>query len=271
MADGSQSEWRSVVKQTDSYNNPYRTALLLIVVATGIMALAVLTNRGDMTSATMVMSSAGIFLTGIFILTFYKGEPLDPEMVSLLPVQGTINIATLCADLGVRGNASFIPVQRGNQMEVVQVIPFSSYQPKDLSGSFSYITEPDSAGIRIAPTCVPLMQWLEEKHGLSIPGDEAQVFDAIKDIFASVLELAEDVEIERTGNTITFVLSGYRLVSGCAAVQEVSPKCCTMVGCPVCSLISCIVSRGMESTCSITRATYSEKAESLSMSITLNE
>ena len=49
---------------------------------------------------------------------------------------------------------------------------------------------------------------------------------------------------EPDGANIVVTLSGYRLISGCRAVRAASPKCCTMIGCPVCSLLAAIAALG---------------------------
>ena len=80
-------------------NNPYRGAFLLILAAAALLAVAALTGRGDIATATVILAGTGCFIAGVFLLALHKGEPLDPEIAALLPVQGTITVATLCADL----------------------------------------------------------------------------------------------------------------------------------------------------------------------------
>ena len=84
-------------------NNPYLGPFSLIIAAVALLAIAVVTGRGDITTATVVLAGTGCFIAGIFLLALHKGEPLDPDVAALLPVQGTIGTATLCADLGVQG------------------------------------------------------------------------------------------------------------------------------------------------------------------------
>jgi len=106
-------------------NNPYRGAFLLILAAAGLLVIAAATGRGDITTATLVLAGTGCFIAGVFLLTLNKGEPLDPGLLALLPAQGTITIATLCADLGVQGDAWFVP----DDGTVIQVIPVGETLP----------------------------------------------------------------------------------------------------------------------------------------------
>ena len=104
-------------------NNLYSGAFSLIIAAVCLLALATATGRGDITTATLVLAGASCFITGVFLLALHKGEPISPEIAALLPAQGTIGIATLCADLGVQGDAWFIPEEDGT---VVEIIPVTS-------------------------------------------------------------------------------------------------------------------------------------------------
>ena len=86
--------------------NPYyRAALVLVVAAAVLVAIAVLTDRRDITTAAVVISALICLLTGIFLATLSRSEPLDLQYVSLLPVQGSINLFQICAELGIQGNA----------------------------------------------------------------------------------------------------------------------------------------------------------------------
>jgi len=236
-------------------NNPYRGAFLLIVAAAGLLALAAATGRGDITTATLVLAGAGCFIAGVFLLTLNKGEPLDPGLFALLPVQGTITIATLCADLGVQGDAWFVP----DDGTVVEVIPVAETLPEDLGDDYSYLTVEGGCAVRIAPTCTPLLARLKEKHALEVPTEDEGLLACIVEVCDDLLEVAGKTEAVRDGENIVVTLTGYRLLPGCRAVRAASPKCCTMVGCPVCSLLAAIVALGKNVPTTIEHVSVDEK------------
>mgnify|MGYP007066364317 CR=1 FL=1 len=233
--------------------SPYRGAVLLITAAAALLALAAATGRGDITTATLVLAGAGCFIAGVFLLALHKGEPLDPELAALLPVQGTITVATLCADLGVQGDAWFVPEADGS---VVEVIPVAGALPENPGDDYSYITADGECAVRIAPACTPLLARLREKHALEVPTEDEALLACITEVCEDLLEVAETTEAVRDGENIVVTLSGYRLLPGCRAVRAASPKCCTMVGCPVCSLLAAIVALG---------TTYPTKIEHISV------
>jgi len=240
-------------------NNPYRGAFLLIIAAAGLLVLAAATGRGDITTATLVLAGTGCFIAGVFLLALNKGEPLDPEVAALLPVQGTIGIATLCADLGVQGDAWFVP----DDGTVVEVIPVAETLPEDLGDDYSYLTVEGGCAVRIAPTCTPLLARLKEKHALEVPTEDEGLLACIVEVCDDLLEVAGKTEAVRDGENIVVTLADYRLIPGCRAVRAASPKCCTMVGCPVCSLLAALAALGTGEPVTIEHVGVDEKRKIL--------
>ncbi|PKL61205.1 MAG: hypothetical protein CVV31_12570 [Methanomicrobiales archaeon HGW-Methanomicrobiales-2] len=236
-------------------NNPYRAAFLLIVAAAGLLVIAAATGRGDITTATVVLAGAGCFIAGVFLLALNKGEPLDPEIAALLPAQGTITIATLCADLGVQGDARFVP----DEGTVIEVIPVAGTLPGKTGDDYSYITRDGECAVRIVPACTPLLARLREKHALEVPTEDEGLLACIVEVCDDLLEVAQKTEAVRDGENIVVTLTGYRLISGCETVRAASPKCCTMVGCPVCSLLAAIVALGKNVPTTIEHVSVDEK------------
>ncbi|HPM55187.1 MAG TPA: hypothetical protein PK739_09740, partial [Methanoculleus sp.] len=74
-----------------------------------------------------------------------------------------------------------------------------------------------------------------------------------------LIEVAEKTEAKRDGENIVVTLHGYRLIPGCRAVRAASPKCCTMVACPVCSLIAAIVALGKKTPVRIEHTAVDER------------
>lgn len=240
-------------------NNPYRGAFLLIVAAAVLLAIAAATGRGDITTATLILAGTGCFVTGVFLLALHKGEPLDPGIAALLPAQGTITIATLCADLGVQGDARFIP----DGDAVIEVIPVADTLPEEIGDDYSFITTGAGCAVRIAPTCAPLLSHLKARHALEIPGEEEGLLACITEVCDDLLEIAEKTIVTRDGENIVVTLNGYRLIPGCQVVRAASPKCCTMVACPVCSLIAAVVALGTGVPTVIVHTTVDEKKKVL--------
>jgi len=226
------------------YNDYVLSGIVLLAAALVLLAVATLTDRGDMSSASLFLLGVACFLAGVFMLSFSRSDPLDTEVASLLPVAGMLNVCRICADLGVRGAAWFIPPS-GDEKGLREFIPVQGLEIPDAFPDFSFLTDPASPGILLAPSASPLIEYLERKGGLVVPSGEPGLLHGIREICEDVLELAEEVVIEREGETLVMSVKGYRLYPGCLAIAAQSPKCCTMHPCGICSLVACLLARGL--------------------------
>jgi hypothetical protein len=225
--------------------NPYyRASLLLIGAAVVLVTLAIITNQRDIMTATVVLSALVCLVTGIFIATLSGGEPLDIRYVSLLPVQDSINLARICADLGISGSAVMLPAGKEGRIRTVQFNPVSDYDGGAVSGD-SFVAGPAAAGLVTIPSGEPLFIELQKHHQLTIPSDPDALMDLIREVGVDLLEVADRVRTGQEDRTITVTMEGYRLIGGCTALSRESPRCCSTHPCPVCSLIACLLARGL--------------------------
>jgi hypothetical protein len=254
---------------TDAKYNDYSLGSFTLIATAAIVLLTVaLTNRGDLTSATLTLAGIACFTGGIFLLTFSKDDPIDATISSLLLVPGTTTISRLCADLGIQGNAWFIPSEKGIQ----QFIPAGDLRNlPDTAQDFSYSIGASDCGVLIPPAGMPLLTLLKRDHALILPRGEIQLLEGIESTFEHTLELADHVKVRRAGENILVDLIGYRLFDGCLAVQSASPKCCTLSPCPVCSLTACLLAEGLLRTVTIDRTTINRKDRSVHMVLSMGE
>lgn len=221
--------------------NPYfRAALVLMVTAVLLIVVAIVTDRRDLTSASLVISSLVCMLTGIFLLTLSGSDPLDLRYVSLFSVQDHINLCRICADLGFSGNACFIPAGRNGLAQTMQFLPVSEYDGAPLPQN-SIVIGPDNAGLLTVPSGDPLLNELRQREHLVISSDMSSLKDSIKEVAIEVLEVAEKITVTDTEDTITIQIEGYRLISGCHRLLQESPRCCALNPCPVCSVFACLL------------------------------
>jgi len=224
--------------------NPYyKASLVLVAAAVILVAVAILTDRRDLTSAALVISSMVCLITGIFLATFSGTEPLDTRYVSLLPVQGCINLCRACADLGISGNACFLPAGRDGRTQTMQFIPVAGYDGSPLQGD-SFVAAPNASGLMTVPSGEPLYREIREQEHLVIPKELPDLAGLLSEVGEEVLEIADRVTTAPDGPVITVRMEGYRLIGGCMAVSAESPKCCTTNPCPVCSLLACLLAEG---------------------------
>jgi hypothetical protein len=227
------------------YNDYQLAGVILLGFAAVITTIAMLTNRGDITSATLILAGISSFVAGVLALTLFRGEPLDADLVSLLPVQGTLNLYRFSADLGAQGNATFIRSTRGDLPKVMQYIPAKEPSALAIDSDYTFLTGEKGSGVLITPNGYPLLEHLRQQQGFVVPDDERELFEAIREVYETGLDVAEKATCHRDGGVVTLTLSGFRLAPACAAVRETAPQACMTIACPICSLFGCLVAEGL--------------------------
>lgn len=242
------------------YSRGVISGAVLIGAAALLLLVAAFTGRGDLTSATLVLVGVGSFFGGVFILTLYMGEPGLPEILGSVAVDSIIDLARLCADLGLQGDAHLL-LRDG---QIVQIIPVGDHPPTALPpDDYSFISEKYGGGVQLHPTGRSLYERLVGEYDLVVPDNMEGICAAIHEVGEDALELANQVEVVPEGELIVVKLSGYRLFDGCKAIRAASPKCCTMIGCPTCSLFACMAVAGLGRPCKIENVSIAEKERSV--------
>jgi hypothetical protein len=249
------------------------SAYLLVILGILLLLIAgLLTDRADITTATLILAGVASFFSGIFLFAFQKRETgISPGLASMLAVPGTMNQARLLADLGVAGKAHFIPVGDNFPADVMQFNPLADEAPETVTVDFSYYTGNPGTGILTVPLGSPLLMMLERDHALTLPATEPDLFEAIREVNQEILEVAKPVTISRSGDIISVELKNFRLISGCRAVREQSPEVCLMAPCPTCSLIGVMMAKGLGKNSTIQQITVDEKRKVVVVSVSVQE
>jgi hypothetical protein len=234
----------------------FAAAILLMVEAAAFVALALTTNLGEFVTAALVISGMVCAITGIFVLTFSGGEPIDPRLVGILPAQGCLNLCRISSDLGITGNAYFLPGRITGHSRVMQFNPTSAYDGSEVSAERSFPkTGPE--GLVTIPSCDPLIQDLKKRNALIIPDKEEQVTQLLREIIGDIFEFAPRVSATLNGKMVTITFHRYRFIAGCQVITQESPGCCTRNPCPVCSLCGTLIAEGTGKVVTLKRCSIS--------------
>lgn len=229
------------------------------------LGVAALTNRGDMTSATLVLVGFGAFVGGVLVLTQDPGAPVAPWVAGLAVAGGVVDLARLAADLGLQGNARMVP----RDGSVVQVVPVGDAEVSLPDDDYSFLDEGHGGGLQLVPTGLPLYERLVREDGLALPGTPTGLCTAIGEVGGETLGIADSVEAVVEGDGLVVVMEGFRLYDSCRAVRGASPKVCTMIACPVCSLYGVMAAAGLERTVVFEHAETGDRDRSVRLSLRL--
>ena len=224
--------------------NKYSIAALLFLSAAGVLiAIGLSTNFSEFIIAAFVVSAAACIMTGIFILTFSGFEPVDARLVGLLTAQWCKNICYMESDLGITGNAYFLPPRITGESRVMQFNPTLTYSGSNVSAKETF-TKTGAAGLVITPSCEPWIQDLRKNNALVIPDKENEMIILLNETISEVLELASRISGSWRDDTVTLTFHNYRFIDGCKAISHESEEFCSMNPCPVCSLCGALIAEG---------------------------
>jgi len=173
-------------------------AILMMAAAAGFIAIALLSHLGEFVTAAFVISGMVCAITGIFLITFSGGQPVDPRFVGILPVQGCINLFRIAFHLGIKGNAYFLPPRITGEARVMQYNPVSTYTggPVPALGPFPETSE---KGLVVVPSCDPLVKVLKTRHGLVMTDKKEQIIPILRETTGEIFELAPGFLYAGTG------------------------------------------------------------------------
>jgi len=150
--------------------------------------------------------------------------------------------AQILADLGVTSNTIHRLLPSG---EYVQINPVTGGRVPELSKDVTFVSAGGWNGVQYHAMAGPLMRQLKSDDALVVPtGDVSQLGTCISEVMNDTLSLAEKVTVATTDKSVIITLDGFAMKKTCLALQAQSPKCCTMVGCPICSLMAAILAEG---------------------------
>ncbi len=258
---------------TPRFGTYSRTALILIGLAIAIMAILLVTNRGDLTSATLLLVAFACFLTGLFLF-FLEGETdRDQKFTAFMAVPYTNTFSRILADLGVQGHAHFIKVMDNCTFPatVMQFNPVTSAIPERIEDYQTFYTRKDSPGILTVPSGTALFAMMEHDKAIILPSSERELFEALREVNKDFLEIADNALVRRSGNSIVVELKNFKLIEGCREIRNESPRNCMMAPCPVCSLAGIIIAKGLGKTCMIREVVVDEETKKMEIHIGVKE
>jgi len=226
------------------YLNKYSVAAFLFIAAAVVLVAIPFNNYlSEFITVAFIISGMACAMTGIFILTFSGGEPFDPYLIAILPTQGCMNLCRIAFDLGINGNAHFLPLRVTGESRVMQFNPTQPYKGTYVSAQKSFpSTEP--SGLITIPSCDPLIQRLRKRHALVIPNTEEHLTQLLRETICGIGEFAQRVSVYWHSGSVTITLHGYRFIDGCQFIAQESPGCCIRNPCPVCSLCAVLIAEG---------------------------
>lgn len=243
--------------------------VLLMATAAILVAAALVTSLGEFVTAAFVVSGTACALIGIFMLTFARRDTVDSRNVGVLIAQWCKNISSIESDLGITGNAYFLPPRVTGESRVMQFNPTLTFSGST-AASKNIFSKTGAGGLIVTPCCEPWIQDLKTKNSLVIPEKEGELIILINETVGDVLEFASRVSGTSHDNTIEVTFHRYQLVDGCKAIARESEELCTMNPCPVCSLCGSLIAEGTDKIVTLDRCSVSPSGRDVTAIFTMS-
>jgi hypothetical protein len=253
------------VKMKIFHLNKYSSAaILFLLIAAFFIGIALIYNLSEFIIAAFVISGMICVMMGMFMLTFSGSEPLDPNLVGFLPVQGCMNLCRIASELNIQGNAYFLPPRETGETRVMQFNPAMPYGGTSVSAQKPF---PDTGprGLVTIPSCDPLIQRLAKRNNLVIPDNEENLMQLIRETIGEIFEFAPRVTTRMNGNTVMITFQQFRFISGCQLISQESPGCCSRSPCPACSICGVLLAAGTDKVVALETCSVSASARDINL------
>jgi len=190
---------------------------------------------------------------------------MDPHFFGLIPVQGSLNLSRLASDIGIYGNAYFLPPGMTGENRVMQFNPLSSqywnankhrreagnaliwseYSLRSYIPGESPVTPGIPHGLMTVPPSDPLVKDLRKRNALVIPKGNEELSVLLRETIVDISEFASRISITWESDLITITLHEYRFIDACRFASSESPQSCGRYPCPACSLCGSLIAEGM--------------------------
>ncbi len=258
---------------TSWFSNYSWTTLILFGLAIIIMAVLLVTNRGDLTSATLLLIAFASFIIGLLIFLLEHDKGADQKLAASMVFPYTSTVSRILADLGVQGHAHFITVPENLKFpaRVMQFNPVISVVPERVGENQTFYMGKDSPGLLTVPSGNSLLEMMEDDNSIILPSSDPKFLEAIKEVNLDLLEIVDNVFVTRFGNEIVVDLKNFKLIEGCIKIRDESPQNCLTAPCPICSLVGIIIARGLGKTCMIQGVVVDMKRRNVEIHIEVKE
>ena len=239
---------KAVIRPTQAVNSPgiARRRLGEIVLAViGIIVLSAgfVTNNGSMMSALLVLTGISILSISVMFYFFSPSRVLRTDVCDAISLSNSITINKVLSAAMVNSNGVYVPAVNGRSTKVY--LPLAS--PADMgyaapvlgdSEDISLVQGAGAKGIYLTPPGEGLFQYAKS-IGASFYVDGLE--KEIRDVLANSMELAAGVKVKSEGKTVKVEMKNIANSGMCASIRKDNSLLCSRAGCPICSLVGCMV------------------------------
>lgn len=221
------------------------TAIGLAVLGAAVLLLWFLTN--DNTTMSLLLMLAGVSLLAIAILLYFLSPSryLRSEVSEVMAISDVLNIRKILSSLLIDTRGIYLPAGQTGATKLF--IPLKELSPGDAKAvtvkpdQVFNVTDQSSKGLVIYPPGHGLFLYVQRIGALFT---EEGLENEIKDVLENSLELASNVSVKIEKDRAIVKMSKIATPGMCVSLRKEDPGICVQMGCPVCSLVGCMIVDG---------------------------
>lgn len=242
-----------VAKKVKSVNNILRpgpgynqTAIVLAAFGAIVLAAGFYPNNGSKASLLLILTGISIIAAAIILFFFSPYRYIRSDVCDSMFVSNALNLGKMLSYFNATSSAIYSPVSAGS---VKAIIPISGDIDYGLAkailakdGVTTSIDGSETKGILLTP---PGNGLFSNALGIGAHFSPESLEYSIKDVVENGMELASSVTVWREDNRLHVTMKNLANSGMCRSIRKEDKMVCSIIGCPICSFISCMVASGI--------------------------
>jgi hypothetical protein len=190
------------------------------------------------TSSILAFAGLGLALWGMLAFFIQPGKLVQSDLMNATSQSSLKTIENMMVGMGYSEKGVYLPAGDAKAVVFVPSEPFSMLPESSVIEGKTFIKDPQ--GMVVVPPGLALANLIEKKLGFTLKNCGVEdVVRALPKVLVEDLEIVRDVEIEVTGDRISFKLIDSIYADFCKEMRDTSRRC--GLGCPMCSALACIL------------------------------
>lgn len=220
-----------------------RASLGLAALGLGVIGLWLATNDGSTLAGLLVLAGATILAAAVLLFFLTPGRYLRSEVYEALCLTDVLTLGKLLSSLLVTSRGIYVPASQAGATKLYLPLSGDAEASGQLlaaaGGQALFIRSGKQLlGLSLDPPGLALFRYAQSLGAYFTPD---RLERDLRDVLENTLEIATRVSATIEGSTVSVTLAGLASQGMCEAVRKEHPALCSQIGCPVCSLVGCIV------------------------------
>ncbi|MCD1294883.1 hypothetical protein CUJ83_07715 [Methanocella sp. CWC-04] len=237
---------RDMLKRELDAQNKWKlkpASVLLFLLGAIILVVWAVTDDGSTMSMLILLSGTSVVFIAILLYFLSPSRYLRSEVVDAMAISNVQTINNILSSLLIGSKCIYVPAKEGGSTKMF--LPLSCETdggcniPVQIQKNDVFIVnEPGSRGVSLVPPGYGLYSYSKSIGAMfTDEGLENEIIDVVK----NSLELASGVTVRRDASHISVWIKGLANSGMCSSIRKEDSSICTRIGCPVCSLIGCMI------------------------------